>query len=195
MPGHEGHFDTSRAGRLDSEGRLRELRPQQLLRDVAGVVPGMTCVDLGCGTGTFSLPALALVGETGTVYAVDDSAEMLDYLRAKSPSSNLKIVHSDAGRTGLTDEIADFCLLAFILHEVGDARRPVAETLRLLKPGGVVLAVEWQAELESPGPPPKMRLSEAQIRGLLQEVGFAPFEYAIWSPNHYWAKACKPRLL
>ena len=192
---HEGHFDTSRAGRLDSEGRLRELRPVQLLRDVAGIASGMTCVDLGCGTGTFSLPALALVGETGTVYAVDDSAEMLGYLRAKDPPSNLKVVHSDVGRTDLPDETADVCLLAFILHEVNNARRLAVETLRLLKPGGIILAVEWQAELDSPGPPPKIRLSEAQIKGLLQEAGFSAFEYATWSPNHYWAKACKPTIL
>lgn len=192
---HEGHFDTSRAGRLDSEGRLRELRPQQLLQDVAGVAQGMTCVDLGCGTGTFSLPAMTMVGETGTVYAVDDSDEMLDYLRAKGPSPNLKVVHSDAGQTGLIDEIADVCLLAFILHEVDDAKRLADETLRLLKPGGKVVAVEWRSELDSPGPPPRIRLSEAQIRGLFREVGFTAFEYAIWSSSHYWAKALKPSFL
>lgn len=192
---HEGHFDTRRAGLLDGEGRLNELRPQQLLRDVAGIAPGMTCVDLGCGTGTFSLPAAALAGETGTVYAVDDSAEMLDHLRARRPPSNLKIVHSDTGQTGLADEISDVCILAFILHEVNEASRLVAEAFRLLRPGGMVMAVEWRSELDSPGPPRKIRLSKVRIEQLLREAGFSSLEYAIWSPNHYWAKACKPMVL
>lgn len=192
---HEGHFDTRRAGLLDGEGRLNELRPQQLLRDVAGIAPGMTCVDLGCGTGTFSLPAAALAGETGTVYAVDDSAEMLDHLRARRPPSNLKLVHSDAGQTGLADEISDVCILAFILHEVNEASRLVAEAFRLLRPGGMVVAVEWRSELDSPGPPRKIRLSKVRIEQLLREAGFSSLEYAIWSPNHYWAKACKPMVL
>ncbi len=191
---HEGHFDTRRAGLLDGEGRLRELRPQQLLGDVTGVVPGMTCVDLGCGTGTFSLPAVAIVGETGTVYAVDDSAEMLDHLRAKGPPSNLKLVHSDAARTGLADEIADICILAFILHEVKEASRLVAEALRLLRPGGKIVAIEWRSELDSPGPPRTIRLSRARIEELLDEAGFSAFEYADWSANHYWAKVCKPMI-
>ncbi len=192
---HEGHFDTRRAGLLDGEGRLNELRPQQLLRDVAGIAPGMTCVDLGCGTGTFSLPAAALAGETGTVYAVDDSAEMLDHPRARRPPSNLKLVHSDAGQTGLADEISDVCILAFILHEVNEASRLVAEAFRLLRPGGMVMAVEWRSELDSPGPPRKIRLSKVRIEQLLREAGFSSLEYAIWSPNHYWAKACKPMVL
>lgn len=192
---HEGHFDTRRAGLLDGEGRLNELRPQQLLRDVAGIAPGMTCVDPGCGTGTFSLPAAALAGETGTVYAVDDSAEMLDHLRARRPPSNLKLVHSDAGQTGLADEISDVCILAFILHEVNEASRLVAEAFRLLRPGGMVMAVEWRSELDSPGPPRKIRLSKVRIEQLLREAGFSSLEYAIWSPNHYWAKACKPMVL
>lgn len=191
---HEGHFDTRRAGLLDSEGRLKELRPQRLLGDVAGIAPGMTCVDLGCGTGTFSLPAVGLVGETGTVYAVDDSLEMLEHVRARELPPNLKLVHGDAARTELADEIADVCILAFILHEVKEASRLVAEAFRLLRPEGKIVAVEWRSELDSPGPPMTIRLSRARIEELLDEAGFSAFEYAVWSANHYWAKACKPTI-
>jgi len=75
----EGHFDTKRAPILDSEERIKELRPYQLLKYTAGIKTGMTCVDLGCGTGTFSFPMLLCVGNDGVVYAVDDSAKMLEY--------------------------------------------------------------------------------------------------------------------
>jgi ubiquinone/menaquinone biosynthesis C-methylase UbiE len=189
---HEGHFDPKRAGLLDGEGRLNELRPQQLLRDVAGIGPGMACVDMGCGTGTFSLPAAALVGETGTIYAVDDSTEMLDHLRVRRPPPSLELVHSDAAKTGLADGIADVCLLAFILHEVSDASPLIAEAFRLLKPGGKALAIEWRSEPDSPGPPMEIRIAKAQVKGLFQKAGFSALEYAVWSSNHYWAKACKP---
>ncbi len=154
----------------------------------------MTWIDLGCDTGTFSCPAAALVGETGSVHAIDDSAEMLDHLQAKGTPSNLKLVHGDAGWTGLTDEIADLCILAFILHEVKEANRLVAEVFRLLRPGSTTVAVEWRSELDSPGPPMRIRLSGTRIKALLDEAGFSAFEYAVWSANHYWAKGCKPTI-
>ena len=188
----ERHFDTRRAPLLDREERLREIRPGDLLRGPGGIRPGMTCVDLGCGTGAFSLPMAEYVGDGGTVYAVDDSAEMLDRVRAKRPPSNLRPVHSDAGRTGLDDEIADFCLLAFILHEMGQPMDLVAEAFRLTKPGGRVMAVEWRPELESPGPPRRIRLSAVRLDGLFTEAGFSDLDHAVWSPNHYWAVGSKP---
>jgi ubiquinone/menaquinone biosynthesis C-methylase UbiE len=185
----EGHFDPKRAPYLDADERIKELRPYQLLNEKAGIKPGMTCIDLGSGTGTFTFPLLSCVGAEGIVYAVDDSEEMLQRIQAKNPPPNLMLVHSDVSRTGLNDEIADFCLLSSILHEVGEPAKLMAEVFRLLKPGGRVLAVDWKAELDSPGPPPKRRLSREKVEGLFLQAGFHSFEYFDWSRNYYIATA------
>lgn len=187
----EGHFDTKKASLLDNEERLKELKPQQLLRDIAGITEGMTCVDLGCGTGTFSFPMVRCVGDEGIVYAVDDSTKMLKHLHAKNPPPNLKLIHRDAGQTGLSSDIADFCLLAFILHEVEQPHRLMTEAFRLLKPGGKATAVEWKADLDSPGPPRRKRLTRERIEELFRQVGFYRFKYLDWSPNHYVASVSK----
>ena len=187
----EGHFDSRKAPLLDSEGRIKDLRPDELLRDVAGLGEGMTCVDLGCGTGIFSFPMSRFVGDKGVIYAVDDSARMLEYMRAKQPPPNLVMMQRDAGQTGLDNQIADFCLLAFILHEVKQPQRLVSEAFRLLKPGGKVMAVEWKAELDKPGPPRKIRLTRAHIEQLFQRAGFSGLEYLNWSANHYVATSVK----
>lgn len=189
----EGHFNTKRAPLLDSEGRLEKLRPRELLRDVAGITKGMTCIDLGCGTGTFSFPMVLCVGEEGVVYAVDDSVEMLDIIRAKNPPPNLRIVHRDVAQTGLGSQIADFCLLAFILHEVKQPDVLMAEVFRLLKPECKTLIVEWKADLDSPGPPQSRRLARGHIERLLKQVGFSCFECIDWSNNHYVATGSKMR--
>ncbi len=181
----EGHFNTKRAPVLDNEERLKELRIDKLLTDIAGIAKGMTCVDLGCGTGTFSFPMILQVGEEGVVYAVDDSAEMLDHLRTKNPPPNLRLVHSDAAQTGLDSQIADFCLMASILHEVKQADMLVAEAFRLLKPGGKLLIMEWKAELDSPGPPRKIRLSKEQVNQLSSQAGFSGFKYLDWTKTRY----------
>ena len=189
----EGHFNIKRALVLDNEERIKELRPYQLLKDVAGIVNGMTCVDLGCGTGTFSIPMSLCVGNEGVVYAVDDSAEMLAHIRAKNPPPNLILVNRDAEQTGLDDEIADFCLLAFILHEVKQPAHLIAEAFRLLKNGGKVSVVEWKAELASPGPPQNIRLTKVQVQRLFKEFGLSDFRFIDWSNNHYVALGSKKK--
>ena len=187
----EGHFNIKRASILDGEGRLKELRPYHLLRDVASITQGMTCIDLGCGTGAFSFPMVLCVGDEGVVYAVDDSAGMLGYIRAKNPPPNMRLVHRDASQTGLANQIADFCLLAFILHEVKQPDSFIVEAFRLLKPGGRALVVEWKADRDSPGPPRSRRLTMEHIERLFQQGGFSCFEYTNWSNNHYLATGRK----
>jgi ubiquinone/menaquinone biosynthesis C-methylase UbiE len=189
----EGHFDVKRARVLDNEERIKELRPYQLLKEVAGIVNGMTCVDLGCGTGTFSIPMSLCVGSEGVVYAVDDSAEMLAHIRAKNPPPNLILINREVEQTGLDDDIADFCLLAFILHEVKQPARLIAEAFRLLKNGGKVLVVEWKAELASSGPPQNIRLTKVQVQQLFKEFGLSGFKYIDWSKDHYVVLGGKKR--
>jgi ubiquinone/menaquinone biosynthesis C-methylase UbiE len=187
----EGHFDPKRAPYLDADERIKELRPYQLLKDRAGIQPGMTCVDLGSGTGAFSFPLLSYVGSEGIVYAVDDSDEMLGRIRAKNPPPNLLLVHSDVSRTPLDNEIADLCVLSSILHEVPQPAALLAEAFRLLKLGGRVLAIDWKADLDSPGPPQRLRLSRQKVELLFRQTDFQNFEYSDWSRNYYIVTADK----
>ena len=183
----ESHFNIGRARKLDNEERIRELKPKQLLEDVGGVAEGMTCIDMGSGTGTFSFPLIQCVGNSGIVYAVDDSAKMLDYIRAKNPPINMRLVHANASCTGLDSGIADLCLLAFVLHEVKEPSILVAEACRLLKPKCKALVVEWKAHLDSPGPPRSRRLTKEHLEILFKQVGLSDFRCIEWSGNHYVA--------
>ena len=183
----EGIFDIKHAPKLDNPERLRDLRPTELLIKVAGITNGKTCVDFGSGTGMFALPMAELVGSKGKVYAVDNSADMLGYIRAKNPPANLELVNSDVGQTGLNSHIADVCLLAFILHEVKEPGKLIAEAFRLLKSDGKLVIVEWKADLDSPGPPHKLRISKEQIELMLDQTGLTLESYFSWSQNHYIA--------
>ncbi|MBI4286502.1 MAG: class I SAM-dependent methyltransferase [Chloroflexi bacterium] len=189
----ERHFDVKEAEELDSAERLRELRPQELLTQLGRVRRRrMTCVDLGSGTGVFALPLAEMAGSEGTVYAVDDSRAMLDRLKGRRPPPQVKLVKTDVTRTGLPSGNADFCLLAFILHEVETPESLVAEAFRLLKPGGRVLVMEWKAEKEAPpGPPRSIRLDRKRVEGLLTGTGFIHLVYRDWSANYYAVTAVK----
>lgn len=186
-------FDVKQAAKLDSEGRLKDLRLDEFVKDVARVTDGMVCIDFGSGTGTFALPLAQYAGNSGKVYAVDNNAEMLGHIRAKNPPPNLVLVQRDVAQTELDDQIADLCLSAFILHEVRQPDNLVAEAFRLLKPQGRLLVVEWKAELESPGPPKSRRITREQIEQLFGRAGLSLVEYLDWSINHYVAIGSKRR--
>ena len=184
---NEGIFDIKQAHKLDNTERVKELRPQELLINTARIANGNTCVDFGSGTGIFALPMAELVGAEGRVYAIDNSVEMLAHIRAKNPPTNLTLLHGNAERTGLNSHIADICLLAFILHEIKEPSSLIAEASRLLKPDGRLVIVEWKAELDTPGPPRRTRISKEQIVQLFRQNGLTLASYMDWSHNHYVA--------
>ena len=171
--------------RLEDESRVEELKPYDLLRNVAGITEGMTCVDLGCGTGVFTIPMAEITGKAGKVYGVDNSAELLEYLRRKKPPLNIVLINSDVRKTGLESGIADFCLLAFILHEVKDPEVLVSEAHRLLKSGGKMMAVDWRADAKGKGPPVSIRLKRTRVQQIFKSCHFKDFQYRGWSVNHY----------
>lgn len=187
----KGYFDIAKAAKFDNEGRLSELRPYELLKEQGSISRNMTCVDLGCGTGTFTIPVSYFVGLKGTIYAVDSSEAMIEHIRTRTSAPNIVTVLSDVANTGLASEIADLCLMAFILHEVSYPEQVITEAARLLKPGGIALVVEWRAELVSKGPPKSVRLNQQRIEALYQQAGLIPLSYVNWSINHCVARAKK----
>jgi demethylmenaquinone methyltransferase/2-methoxy-6-polyprenyl-1,4-benzoquinol methylase len=54
------------------ESRLRQwlLNPVKTLRG-AGIQPGQTVLEVGCGTGFFTMPAAQLIGDQGCLVAMD----------------------------------------------------------------------------------------------------------------------------
>ena len=80
--GHRG------AGWLERPERREEERTDLLIENLP-IEVGDAVADLGAGTGYFSLPMARMVGDTGTVYAVDIQPEML-WMIVKKKTSALK---------------------------------------------------------------------------------------------------------
>ena len=179
-----GRFDTSRGERLNNPARIEELRPAQLLKDIGGILPGMTGVDFGCGTGVFALPMAEAVGPEGKVYAVDKSADMLALLKANHPPANLVTVQADVAATGLDVDSADLALCALILHEVDSREKVMNEVWRVLKPGGKIIILEWKMEIDW-GPPRSIRIPREKVEQLFRNAHILYKEFIDWSPSCY----------
>ncbi len=139
------------SGWLTTPVRRLITSPSRILRGL--VQPGDTVVDLGCGPGFFTLPLAEMVGGEGSVIAVDLQAAMLDKLKTRAERAGLAArirAHQCAPDTlGLDGEHADFALAFWMVHEVPDAARMLAEVSGVLRAGGQLLLVEPRMEVNA----------------------------------------------
>jgi ubiquinone/menaquinone biosynthesis C-methylase UbiE len=99
-------------------------------------------VDVATGTGE---QARAFATNCKQVVGVDLSDAMLRVARAKSPLPGLTYVQADATSLPFDDGSFDVASISFALHEMPATIRAatLAEMLRVTKPGGIVVVVDW----------------------------------------------------
>ncbi len=190
MAGGGHKFDAAHRAYLDSEERRSYLDPPAILRAFA-IRPGMRIADVGSGTGFFALPAAAIVGPKGRVYAVDLSPDMLEDLQGKLPrvpERNVEAVRSTEDRIPLPDTSVDFVFMACVLHEL-DGPATLLEARRILVPKGRLGIVDWKKEDMKFGPPKAHRLDEDEARAVLADAGFAPVRTFEAGAHHYGIEA------
>jgi ubiquinone/menaquinone biosynthesis C-methylase UbiE len=132
--------------------RFMELfrRPKERLEKV-GLAPGQIVLEYGCGIGSFTIPTAQIVGEEGTVYAVDIQPLAIEAVRkraAKGNLTNIKVILSDRA-TGLPDESVDVVLLYDTLHLVKDKPALLQELHRVLKADGHLSADHEHTDREA----------------------------------------------
>jgi SAM-dependent methyltransferase len=107
----------------------------------AGLRPGETVVDLGCGAGLDVLLAAQKVGPAGKAVGIDMTPEMLERARrsaARQGLGNVEFHLAAIDALPLADASAD-CVISNCVINLAPAKRPVfREMARILKPGGRV---------------------------------------------------------
>jgi len=115
------------------------MNPVTTLRG-ADIQPGQTVLEVGCGTGFFTLPAANLIGDEGCLVAMDALSDFIEQVSKKVKSADLKnvrVVKRDALNTGLSAATIDTALLFGVLPWPAlPLNRLLPEMHRVLKPEG-----------------------------------------------------------
>jgi ubiquinone/menaquinone biosynthesis C-methylase UbiE len=121
---------------LITRTRLREaLRPE----------PGETVLEVGPGTGYYSLTVADWLGPDGTLHVFDLQQAMLDHTLGRAREAgiaNIVASQGDARSLPYDDDSFEAAYLVAVLGEIPDQEQALAELRRVLKPGGRLVVGE-----------------------------------------------------
>ncbi len=106
-----------------------------------GVKKGMTVADFGCGTGVYTIAAAMIVGDKGTVHAVDLHPTPLEMIERKAKEmgiGNIDTIYSDI-ETGVGKNSVDIVMFFDVLKNTRRVRDLMGEAHRIVKMDGTLV--------------------------------------------------------
>lgn len=115
--------------------------------ELSGVRKGHSVLDIAGGTGDLAARFSQIVGDSGRVVLADINDSMLrvgrDKMLDNGLQGNLQFVQADAQYLPFPDDSFDCITIAFGLRNVTDKALALRSMLRVLKPGGRLLVLEF----------------------------------------------------
>lgn len=152
--------NTVLSGGVDGGWRRRAAR-------ATDVKAGGSALDVACGSGKLTAVLAGIVGPQGRVVGLDFSPQMLAIARHDHPA--LEFLEGDALNLPFDDASFDASTIAFGLRNLSDPVRGLREMLRVVKPGGRAVVLEFVR-------PPKNLVGSAYrfyLRTILPAIGGA----------------------
>jgi len=117
------------------------------MRD-AGIIPGMSVIDIGCGRGDVSMLTARLVGEQGHVLGIDRDGGVIVAARERARESaltNVAFEQDDFSVKCAEDESVDAVVGRRVLMYQPDAIAAIRMLSRVVRPGGLIVFQEHDA--------------------------------------------------
>lgn len=133
---------------------------------------GAHVLEVGCGTGVFLPRLAAAVGDGGRVVGLDHSPQFLAQARSRLDGlgvPGVELVEGDALGLPFPDGTFDATHCERVLMHLGDMTAAIAEMVRVVRPGGRVVAAEVYANaaaIDVPHPLAMRRVMHELVSGI-----------------------------
>jgi ubiquinone/menaquinone biosynthesis C-methylase UbiE len=161
------------------------LPPEKLL-DYLCIQPMDTVLDLGAGTGYFTIPAAKRT--EAQVVALDVEPRMLEVLKSNVEANSLTNVRYEMGQIEsipLEDHSVQKVIASLVMHEVEPLEKGIREIRRVLKADGRVFLLEWEKTPSEFGPPMHHRIASKFMKEQLEANGFQVLQTEFPTSSHY----------
>jgi SAM-dependent methyltransferase len=185
--GHQG------AAWLERPTRQAEEQPDLLVRNLP-LEPTDVVADIGAGTGYFAFRISPLVPQ-GKCLAVDIQPEMLAVIRRRMEERGVPNVVPVLGSItdpNLPEAGVDLVLIVDAYHEFSHPREMMEAIVKALKPGGLVVLVEFRGEDPSVRRKPLHKMTQGQARREMAAVGLRWRETRDILPQQHFMIFVKP---
>jgi ubiquinone/menaquinone biosynthesis C-methylase UbiE len=175
-------------GALDDPKRDAYQKPQEVLAAL-NIRPGEVIADIGAGSGYFTFPLARRVGESGKVYAVDVSPDMILQINRRIRdlrSTNVVSVLSDADDPLLPSASVDRFFFCDSWHHIENQPKYLSQIKKLLKPRGEIVMIDFHKKELPVGPPLRMKIAREDLIRQMNDNGFRLTREHTFLPYQYF---------
>jgi ubiquinone/menaquinone biosynthesis C-methylase UbiE len=127
---------------MESRFRYKFFGPKRILES-AGIRSGMKVLEIGCGTGFFTIAAGQMLGDNGSLIAMDMLPISVETVAKKVQAANLsnvvRVVKGDGLDTKLEKESLDEVIIFGVIPApMLPMEKLMEEIHRILRPGGIM---------------------------------------------------------
>jgi ubiquinone/menaquinone biosynthesis C-methylase UbiE len=157
---------------LDRKDRAQEEKPEVLVKALE-LKSTDVIADIGAGTGYISFKIASKVPQ-GQVLAVDVQSEMIKMLGdriSQSGLTNVKPILGTEQDPKLSPNSIDLAIFVDVYHELAYPREVMTAVAKALKPNGRIALVEYRAEDPLVFIKPHHKMTQAQARKEMKDIG------------------------
>jgi len=173
---------------LEDPARDAYQKPEQVVAALS-LKPGEVIADIGAGSGYFALRLAGAAGETGRVFAVDVSPDMILHLNRRlrdAGIANVRTILAAADDPLLPDASVDVFFICDTWHHIDERPHYLTLLKRMLRPGGKIAIVDFHKRPLPFGPPLEMKIAREEVIKEMDRAGLRLATEHTFLPHQYF---------
>jgi ubiquinone/menaquinone biosynthesis C-methylase UbiE len=139
-----------------------------------GLEPGMTVLEVGPGSGTYTVGAARRVGPQGRLVTVDVEPKMIERVRRRADAEGVENVEARVANVydlPFEDGTFDVVYMIAVIGEIPEPQRAMQEFHRVLSPSGTLVFSELVLDPDYPLANPLVRMAASAAFRLREKIG------------------------